>query len=166
MKESNESSVSTPSMVSVDANVVVWSLVPYPLSDKAEALLEGIRADQLTLVAPTLLAFEVASVLRRLVYLKALTPQEGEEAFETFTRIPIRLSQRKGVIPLSWQLAKQFNRPRAYDTSYLAVAQMYGCELWTADEKLYNAVGAGGAVGSGLPWVRWLGDYGNDNTTR
>ncbi|MDQ6693713.1 MAG: type II toxin-antitoxin system VapC family toxin, partial [Chloroflexota bacterium] len=52
-------------------------------------------------------------------------------------------------------LAKQFDRPRAYDTAYLAVAQMYGCELWTADEKLYNA------VGGQLPWVRWLGDQGH-----
>jgi predicted nucleic acid-binding protein len=113
------------SLICVDANVVLWSLVPSPLSDKAEKLLEETLANQVTIVAPTLLAYEVTSVLRRLVHLRALTPVEGEEAFETFSRIPIRLSHRKGVIPLSWRLAKQLNRPRAYDTSYLAVAQIY-----------------------------------------
>ncbi len=141
------------SPVCVDANVVVWSLVPSPLSEKAQELLEDAQANQVALVAPMLLAYEVTSVLRRLVYLRALTPDEGEDAFNLFSRLPIRFSQRKSVIPASWQLAKQFNRPRAYDTAYLAVAQMYGCDLWTADEKLYNA------VGNKLPWIKWLGDY-------
>lgn len=141
------------SLICVDANVVLWSLVPSPLSDKAEELLEEASAGQMTLIAPALLAFEVASVLRRLVYLRALTSEEGEEAFTTFLRIPIRLSQRKGIIPLAWQLAKQLNRPRVYYASYLAVAQMYECVLWTADEKLYNA------VETKLSWVKWLGDY-------
>lgn len=141
------------SLICVDANVVLWSLVPSPLSDRAEKLLEDALANQLTLVAPTLLSYEVASVLRRLVHLRALTAGEGEEAFETFSRIPIRLSHRKGIIPLSWRLAKQLNRPRAYDAFYLAVAQIYGCELWTADEKLYNA------VRDRLSWINWLGDY-------
>jgi predicted nucleic acid-binding protein len=90
------------SLICVDANVVLWSLVPSPLSDKVEKLLEEALANQVTIVAPTLLAYEVTSVLRRLVHLRALTPGEGEEAFETFSRIPIRLSHRKGVIPLSW----------------------------------------------------------------
>ncbi len=141
------------SLICVDANVVIWSLVPSPLSDKAEELLEEASARQITLIAPALLAYEVVSVLRRLVYLNALTSEEGEEAFSTFLQLPIRLSQRKGIIPLARQLAKQLNRPRAYDTSYLAVAQMYDCVLWTADEKLYNAVEAK------LPWVKWLRDY-------
>jgi len=130
---------------------VVWSLVPSPLSERAEELLAETQAQQLTLIAPALLGFEVTSTLRRLVYLQALTAGEGEEAFATFLRLPIRYSQHRGVLPLAWQLARQLNRPRAYDTAYLAVAQLYGCELWTADEKLYNA------VAGKLSYVRWLG---------
>jgi len=128
------------SLICVDANVVIWSLVPSPLSDKAEELLEEASANQVTLIAPALLSFEIASVLRRLVYLRVLTPDEGEDAFSTFLRIPLLLVQRKGILSLAWQLAKEFNRPRAYDTSYLAVARIYDCVLGTADEKLYNAV--------------------------
>ncbi|MDQ6694369.1 MAG: type II toxin-antitoxin system VapC family toxin, partial [Chloroflexota bacterium] len=96
------------SLVCVDANVVVWSLVPSPLSDKAVQFLEQTLANGLTLIAPALLAIEVTSVLRRMVHMQALTSDEGEEAFATFLRVPIRLSQRKGIIPLAWQLAKQF----------------------------------------------------------
>lgn len=42
------------------------------------------------------------------------------------------------------------NRIQIYDASYLAVAHLYDCELWTADGRLYNA------VHSKLPWVRWI----------
>jgi predicted nucleic acid-binding protein len=141
------------SFICVDANVVVWSLVPAPLTDKAQELLKEAHAKQLTLVSPSLLAFEVASTLRRLVYLRAISAGEGEEAFAIFSRIPIRFSQRRGIVPLAWQLTKQYNRPRAYDTAYMAVAELYSCDLWTADERLYNA------VENRVPWVKWLGDY-------
>ena len=50
-------------------------------------------------------------------------------------------------------MAKRFNRPQAYDSHYLALAEMLGLELWTADERLYNA------VKDALPWVKWLGDF-------
>lgn len=47
-------------------------------------------------------------------------------------------------------LAHQVN---AYDSSYLALAEQEGCELWTGDLTLYRA------VGKKLRWVRWIGDY-------
>jgi predicted nucleic acid-binding protein len=91
--------------------------------------------------------------LRRLVYLKELTAQEGEEAFAGFRRIRVRLSHRQSIFPLAWQLAKRFNRSRAYDTAYLALARLTGCEFWAADEKLYNT------VRHELSWVKWIGHH-------
>jgi predicted nucleic acid-binding protein len=148
------------SLVCVDASIIIWTLLYYPMSDRAEALLAKWRKEQTTLIAPSLFAFEVTSSLRRLVHLGEITPEEGEEAFEKFQRIEVRLSHRKGIFHLAWELAKRFNRPRAYDTAYLAYAQLNNCEFWTADEKLYNA------VKDELDWVRWIGDYsphGNGN---
>ena len=40
-----------------------------------------------------------------------------------------------------------------HDAAYLAVAEILGCELWTADERLYNS------VKTDMPRVRWLGDF-------
>ena len=34
----------------------------------------------------------------------------------------------------------------------LALAQLRGCEFWTADERLYNA------VSKELEWVKWVGN--------
>jgi predicted nucleic acid-binding protein len=53
----------------------------------------------------------------------------------------------------AYELATEYNRPTAYDAHYLAVAKWLGCDFWTADERLYNA------VRSLAPWVRWLGAY-------
>ncbi len=129
------------------------TIVPGPFSDEAEGLLAAWRREQTTLIAPALLAFEVTSVLRRLVYLNAITPARGDEAFAQFLRIPIRLSTRRSIYPLAFRLAKEFNRPRAYDTAYIALANLAGCELWTADERLYNA------VVNRLAFVKWVGNF-------
>jgi len=142
------------SLVCIDANVIVRTLVPGPFTENALALLTSWQSDQVTLIAPAILAFEVTSTLRRLVYLQELTPEEGEEAFEQFLRIPIRLSHRRPLFPLAWKLAKEFNRSRAYDTAYIALAHLANCEFWTADERLYNG------VHQKLPWVKWVGMVG------
>ena len=140
------------SSVCVDASLILWTLIPSPLSDQAEAVLEKWQREQVTLVAPALFAFEVTSSLRRLVYLREMTPEEGEEAFERFLQINVRLSHQRGIFPLAWSLARRFSLPRAYDTAYLALAQLRNCEFWTADERFYNA------VSKELDWVKWLGD--------
>lgn len=141
------------SPVCVDASLIVRTLVPGPLTEGALALLEKWRREEISRIAPALIAFEVTSTLRRLVYREVITPEEGKEAFEEFMTLDIRLSHRKGIFPLAWELAKQFNRPRAYDTAYLAYARLNNCNFWTADEKLYNA------VKKELDWVKWIGDY-------
>ncbi|MGQ9556148.1 MAG: type II toxin-antitoxin system VapC family toxin [Anaerolineae bacterium] len=139
------------SPICIDANLLIRTLVPGPLSDRALLLLHRWQKENAQLLAPVLLAFEVTSTLRRLVYLGELTPAEGEEAFAHFLQMDIRLSNRRGILPLAWRLAQELNRPRAYDTVYLALAQLFGCDFWTADERLYNA------ASEKLGFVKWIG---------
>ncbi|HBY96302.1 MAG: type II toxin-antitoxin system VapC family toxin [Ardenticatenaceae bacterium] len=142
------------SAVCVDASLIIWSLVPFPLSAQAKTLLATWQREETPLIAPALLAFEVTASLRRLVYLKEIRPEEGEEAFARFRDIKVHLSHRQSIFLLAWELAKQLNRPRVYDTAYLALAQLNQCEFWTADERLYNG------VHQKLPWVKWVGMVG------
>jgi predicted nucleic acid-binding protein len=140
------------SVVCVDASLILRTLVPGPLSGAADAFLVTSRRDAVTLIAPALLQFEVTSALRRLTYLKRISAGDGDRAFEEFLKIDIRLSHRRDMFSLAWHLAKRFNRSRAYDATYVALAQLNECELWTADEKLFNA------FGDELRWVRWIGE--------
>lgn len=94
----------------------------------------------------------MTATLRRYVHLKRIMLIQGEKALSQFLRMNVQLSHRRDIYPLAWDLARQFNQPTAYDTAYLALAQLYRCDFWTADEKLYNA------VNDRLPWVRWVGE--------
>ena len=49
------------------------------------------------------------------------------------------------------ELALRSKRPASYDAHYLALAEYLGCELWTADERLWNATHTAHDT---LAWVR------------
>ncbi|MSP14435.1 MAG: PIN domain-containing protein [Chloroflexi bacterium] len=144
------------SQVCIDANLVVRVLTPGQESAQAIALIEAWQQAGHSLIAPALLAFEVTSTLRRFVHLQAITPSQGEQAFARFLQFPIRLSARRSIFPLAWRFSQELHLPRAYDTAYLALAQLQGCDFWTADERLYNA------VKGQLAWVKWVGDFHSD----
>ena len=132
--------------VCVDASLVLMLLLEEDGSERAEALWARWQAEGATLLGPPLLFAEVPSVLRGAVFFGRLRQEEGEEAFETFCAMGIGVSRRADLHRLAWELAKQHRRPRVYDSFYQAAAQAEGCELWTGDRRLANAVR--------LPWVR------------
>jgi len=142
------------SQICVDASLVLKLVLREPDSPLAEALWTEWLASGVQICAPTLLEFETASVLRNKVYRGRITPEQGEEAFHTIRALDITILHPGGLLDMAWGLAKRFNRPVAYDSTYLALAQFLDCELWTADERLYNA------VKGELSWVRRLGNAG------
>ena len=137
--------------VCLDASVVIRALIPGAFTNNVLMLFAEWEGDGIERIAPALLPFEVSSALRRLVHLKQLDPQLGEEAFNAFMKLDIALTHRRVLFPLAWQLACELKRPRTYDTAYLALAQLKDCDLWTADERFYNA------VREHVPRVRWVG---------
>ena len=138
------------SVVCVDASVVIDFLIPGPFSASALTMLRNWQSGRVAIIAPLLLAYEVTSVLRSAVYRERIGTERGDEAFAQFRQLPIRYLSRDEVVPVAWQMSKSLNRSRAYDTTYLAVARLNGCDFWTADKRLYNA------VSSSLGWVRWI----------
>ena len=49
--------------------------------------------------------------------------------------------------------AARLKQARAYDAQYLALADQFQSEFWTADERLWKA-----SKSLGLKWVRWIGE--------
>jgi len=137
----------------VDANLALKLVLEEEESDKAHALWASWVAGELEIIAPYLLAFETTSVIRNHVYRGEISAEAGQGAFEALQAQGIRFIHPDTLLERAWALAQQFNRPTAYDACYLALGEIAGCEVWTADRRLYNA------VRDTLPWVRWLGDY-------
>lgn len=141
------------SQVCVDASLVLKLLLVEADSAKVHQLWNAWIDDGVEIVSPPLLAFEATSVIRNKMYRSLILPEEAELMFKTFQLLSIRLRYPDNLHQKAWDLAKYFNRPQAYDSHYLALAEIFGLEFWTSDERLYHA------VASDLPWVKWLDDY-------
>ena len=137
--------------ICLDASLVLaWLLPPEripPVTDIWDGLLR--RGDQL--LGPPLLFIEVTSVLRERHVQKQITSQEAETAFSTFQLLPIQRAWPRELHTKAWEVAKALSQRKAYDAHYLALAEIEGCELWTADQRLYNA------VGGRMPWLKLVG---------
>ena len=136
----------TPSRACVDAVLVVAVLVPEEMTAPAGALWQSWLRGRVERVAPPLFFAEVTSVLRLHVCQGSITVAQGERAFAAFLRMNVRNVTPPDLQQRAWALAKRYNRPRAYDAQYLAMADFLGGELWTLDQRLANAVRE--------PWLR------------
>lgn len=141
----------------VDANICIKLVIEEHDTDLAVALWRQWTSQRAIVLAPTLWGYEMVSIVRKQVYRGLLAPPLEHETLDEILRIPVRLVRPAHLHQRAWSLARRFNRPAAYDAHYLAVAEMANCPLWTADERLYNA------VHHQLPWVHWLGDPRNSN---
>lgn len=142
--------------VVIDASTLMAALLPdEPTKEAARRVLERFAEEDLELIAPTLLAYEVANSL-----LKAeRKPERGvsEEATDAILEEVNRLGIP--LLPVSMEemvsMARRFNR-WAYDASYLALAEREGIPLVTADKRLYNA------VKERFEKIVWVEDYADD----
>jgi len=139
--------------VCVDANLILKLVLNEPDSHVARALWQSWEGEPISLIAPPLWLYEVTSVIRNRVHRNKLAPEHEQAIIATLHQLPIELLNPAGLHWRAWELARQFNRPAAYDSHYLALAELHDCPFWTADQRLYNT------VRSELSWVQWLGNF-------
>lgn len=143
------------SSIVLDSSVILASIFAEPLSVKARALRHFCVRKQLQFAAPALLQYELVSVVRKNVYRGLFTSQEAQHGLTILINMmaSVQFLIDEPLLKRAYELAEQFNRPSAYDAQYLAVAERLGCEFWTADERLFNA------VSGQLRWVNWLKNF-------
>ena len=131
----------------LDASFVYKSLAPGSQRDKFRQLIHQWKQEKKTLCSPTIWVYEFTSLLTKLVYWGELSEQDAQESLAFGLDLGIEL-----IVPTEDQArqaflwTRQLNRVAAYDSFYVALPENLGCELWTADKKLANAVDR--------PWVR------------
>lgn len=137
----------------VDSGILITSVFPEVLTEQAQALLKTWHAEDVTLHAPTLFRYEVVAVARKAVNQGRITAEEGEQALDRFLQFEISLHFDNALLKRAYELATVYNRPTAYDSQYLALAERLSCDVWTADQRLFNATSAQ------LSYVYWLGNF-------
>ena len=136
-----------PESLVIDATCAVSLVVPGPNQPRYEALVDGWTRAGYELYAPALWMYEVTSAVAKAVRFGGLTVAEGERSLVQALNLGIQLvAADEEQVRAAYAWTMRLNRAAAYDSFYLGLAEYLGCELWTADQRLVNAVA--------LPWVR------------
>ena len=141
------------SLVCVDASLALKLVFQETDSSKARQLWGEWAAQGFLIIAPSLWIYEISSVVRNRVHRGMLQSDLEFASLETLWKMPVQLLNPSGLSRKACRWARHFNRPAAYDSHYLALAEMAACAFWTADERLFNT------VSKELNWVSWLGNY-------
>jgi len=139
--------------VCIDASIVLKLVVVEDDSDRARSLWRSLAEAGRVAVAPGLLLFECVSTLRHLIARGALRGSAARRSLEALLSLPITFPAPDGLVERTWQLAAHFQQPQAYDSFYLALADLMRVPFWTADRRLYNA------VRGELRWVHLLDEH-------
>ena len=143
--------------VVVDASVALKRVLAEEFTEQSRALFARSLQDRRPLVAPPLLPSEVGNALyqrlRTTVPGRRLTEGEADRALAAFLHLPITLLAPNDLYSRAFAFAKTHRLPSIYDSVYGVLAQMLNAELWTADQRLLNA------VPTSAPWVRFIRDY-------
>jgi predicted nucleic acid-binding protein len=91
-----------------------------------------------TLAVPHLVDIEVASTYRALVRANKLTPQAAERALTALATFPAQRTPHSGLLGRIWALR---NNLTAHDATYVALAELLGATLLTADARIAAAPG-------------------------
>ena len=135
-----------PRSLVVDACFAIRLILPNPQRGAFRSQMERWLRDAYGLYAPDLWLYEMTAALCKAAFFGTVTADEAEHALQLVHELGIQL-----IAPDSEQTHRAFawtrrlNRAAAYDSFYLALAESLGCELWTADRRLHNAVDQ--------PWV-------------
>jgi predicted nucleic acid-binding protein len=153
------------SEVVFDANL--WlniALAAHPYHAQATQLLTDCLASGVDIIAPALWEIEADSSLRMMRVRKEVNARAELAAQQLLNAAPVRVEYHAQMRLEAQRIADQLKQPRVYDATYTALAHWRGCELWTADQRLFNAAqavrsGTRSNVATPLTFVRFVGSY-------
>jgi len=138
----------------IDASVAIkWIVKGERFRKQSRQLLRDGRLKSITLIGPPLLEYEVESALQRRLYYGHVNIMAADASLRAFYAVGVRIVTHPNLVRRAREIARQFKQERIYDSLYAALAELRGCEFWTADEMFYEA------VKSALSFVKYLPDY-------
>jgi len=139
--------------VVVDASLAIKWVLKEPYADEALAIASEWATAEIRPVAPCLLLVEATNVLHRRAALGQISPSQAKQLLAGLLGMGIEIRESPQLHLRALELAQELQRPAVYDTHYLALADILGCDFWTADERFYNS------VKERQSRVKWLGEF-------
>lgn len=125
--------------VALDASFLLKIFLPEDKSEEAEILWKAWVGDHVEIMAPTLIMFEVSSVIRNKVFRGHLTAEEGEEITNLLKQLDLSLIYTDELLDIAWEIGMILNTPNLYDCFYIALPKLLGIPLWTANKKVFQS---------------------------
>jgi len=138
----------------IDASVVVKLVLkgePYRVT--ARRLLRDCIVNNVALIAPPFYEVEADTAIRKRVHDGKLSLTDAKKAFAGLDKVAVQLSTHPRLRQRARDIAEQFNLRTVYDAAYAALAELRGCQFWTADKVFYDTVKAV------LTFVKYLPNY-------
>jgi predicted nucleic acid-binding protein len=138
----------------VDANVAIkWFIKGEAFRQKALKLLRESVAAGITLIAPPLFESETDGIVQTRLVEQHTTPEAAERTFALLDTAPVVIVTHPHVRQRAREIARQCGQRKVYDATYAALAELRGCDFWTADKVFYDAAKAA------FPFVKYLPHY-------
>jgi len=132
--------------VVLDANLIASLVIPLPYSEPATTRILNWKRQGVVFVAPSLWSYEVSTVLRKAVMADYLPAEQLDFALGQIWQINIQ--SVPATLALDQQAhawAERLGQAKIYDSAYLAVAEAFHTEFWTADQRLARSAKQAGA---------------------
>lgn len=138
----------------IDASVALKWVMKGELDRKlARKLLSDSQVAGIDLIAPPVFESETESAIQEQVYLGNISVADADRAARALDRVSVQIVHDAQLKARARQIARRFNQRRVYDSTYAALAELRGCDFWTADKAFYDA------VKTGLSFVKYLPNY-------
>jgi predicted nucleic acid-binding protein len=122
-------------LIVVDASALAGALVESsPAAARAAQRLDDDRDQH----APALIDLEIVSMVRRWLRRGELVESRAEQALDDLAAHPLQRYTHVALLPRMWELRHNLT---PYDAAYVALAELLGAILLTADSRLANAPG-------------------------
>ncbi|GAP11812.1 predicted nucleic acid-binding protein, contains PIN domain [Bellilinea caldifistulae] len=140
--------------VVIDANIALALFLHLPYTEQAYRLMDRLRERRSAVLSPVLWEYECLSGFHRAAQLGAIRPEDAREFMADLLALEIeRVTPTVESHHAALRWAERMGQSKAYDAQYAALAEQYGTELWSADQRLVNTLQAQGAG-----WAHWIGE--------
>lgn len=136
-----------------DSGILIATGFNETYTQQAATLWQTWDDQDIQIAAPYLFWYEVVAVVRKNVNRGIVSVPDGQLILDGLLKRTINVFSSAKLLKRAYEIATLLNRPTAYDSQYLAVAEYLGCEFWTMDQRLKNA------AQHQFSWIKWIGEF-------
>jgi predicted nucleic acid-binding protein len=140
-------------VICIDSSVAAKWFFDEDHSAEAPALLNDTLTAAEPIIAPHMLPSEVTNIIRQRIRQGILNHDDAQAILARFLAIPIAFHAQATLYGRALTIANEYNLPAVYDAHYIALAEMAGATLWTADQRLLRT------LGGAFAFIRPIAEY-------